>query len=174
MPHSPDPATLSKSTSAIRWKTSGTDRPTFTADSPASKVILGFLGGGTEQVEGWQVQMATTPRNFAVFTLSALDGKPMEQSKSLLLTAVGNVENSGMGWNADRTSVGDKWGSGPVQAEGVPAVITIRTLLPAANVYALGTTGRRTGKVDAKITDGQLSFTIGPDSKTLWYEIAAP
>ena len=135
--------------------------------------MLGFLGGTTAQVNGWRVQMTATPRNFAAFTLSALDGKPMEQSKSLLLVAVGSVENLGMVWNADRTSVGDKWGSGPTQAEGISGAIAIQTLAKSASVYALDGTGKRLNKVASKITDGLLTFDIGPENKTIWYEIAA-
>ena len=157
----------------IKWKAQGTDAPSFTADSPSSKVMLGFLGGTTAQVGGWRVQMGTTPRNFAAFTLSAMDGKPTEQSKSLLLVAVGSVENLGMGWNADRTSVGDKWGSGPTQAEGVPGAVAIQTLAKSAIVYALDGTGKRLEKVASRIADGLLTFAIGPENKTIWYEIAA-
>ena len=157
----------------IKWKTQGTETPTFTADSPSSKVLLGFLGGTTAQVDGWRVQMGTTPRNFAAFTLSALDGKPMEQSKSMLLVAVGSVENFGMGWNADRTSVGDKWGTGPTQAEGIPGAVAIQTLAKSATVYALDGTGKRLEKVASKIAGGLLTFSIGPENKTIWYEIAA-
>ena len=155
----------------LKWKAEGTDAPYFLADSPSSKAMLGFLGGTTAQTDGWRIQMATTPRNFAAFTLSALDGKPMEQSKALLLIAVGSVENLGMGWNADRTSVGDKWGTGPTQAEGVHGVVSIRTLATSGTVYALDGTGKRRGKVESKIANGLLTFAIGPESKTIWYEI---
>ncbi len=161
-------------TGPIQWKTAGTGKPTFTADSPSSKVMLGFLGGEVAQTDGWRVAMANTPRNFAAFTLSAMDGRPMEQSKSLLLVAVGTVENLGMVWNADRTSVGDKWGGGPTQAEGVPALVAIRTLAKSATVYALDGTGKRLNKVPSKISEGLLTFSIGPENKTIWYEIAAP
>ena len=50
-----------------------------------------------------------------------MDGQPINQSRSLLLTAVGKVENKGMQWNAERTSVGRDWGTGPTRAEGIPA-----------------------------------------------------
>ena len=163
----------SESSGPIQWRATGTDTPSFTADSPSSKVLLGFLGGATAQVDGWRVQMAATPRNFAAFTLSAMDGKPMEQSKSLLLVAVSSVANIGMVWNADRTSVGDKWGSGPTQAEGVSGAVAVQTLAKSATVYALDGTGRRLTKVASKLADGLLTFNIGPENKTIWYEIAA-
>jgi hypothetical protein len=160
-----------KATGPIDWQTDGTDKPVFTADSPSSKVMVGFLGGQSVQMPGWLVQMAETPRNFAALMLTARDGKPTDQSRSLLLTAVGSVENTGMQWNADRTSVGDKWGTGPTRAEGVPASITLQTSALSATVYALDGTGQRLGPVDSKLSGGTLTFAIGPTYKTLWYEI---
>jgi len=35
-------------------------------------------------------------RNFAVLTLNAVDGQPLDRSSRLLLVAAGNVENTGM------------------------------------------------------------------------------
>jgi hypothetical protein len=102
-----------------------------------------------------------------------MDGRDTEHSHSLLLTAVGRVENVGMVWNATRTSIGDQWGTGPTQAEGVSAAITLHTVTTYANVYALDSTGKRVGKIDAKLLAGTLTFAIGPANKTLWYEIEA-
>ena len=158
------------SESAITWKPTGSDA-LFTADSPSSKVMVGFLGGQSGVLPGWTVQMGTTTRNFGVFTLTARDGMPTETSKSLLLTAVGSVENQGMKWNADRTSVSDQWGAGPVSAEGIPAHIVIRTTAKNATVYALDPTGKRKGKVPATLKDGILSVSIGAEYATLFYEI---
>jgi hypothetical protein len=76
-----------------------------------------------------------------------------------------------MKWNAERTSVGNQWGSGPALAEGVPATIALRTLAHTATVHALDATGKRRGRVDARLADGILTFDIGPVHKTLWYEI---
>lgn len=155
----------------IDWQTAGADKPIFTADSPYSKAIVGFLGGRSAESGGLLVQMGETPRNFAALTLTALDGQSSERSHSLLLTAVGSVENTGMKWNSDRTSVGDQWGTGPVLAEGIPATITLRTVMTIATVYALDATGKRLGKIDSKLSGGALTFAIAPANKTLWYEI---
>ena len=43
----------------------------------------------------------------------------------------------------------------------------------AARVYALDGNGTRVGEVPASLAAGKLSFTIGPQFKTPWYEIAA-
>lgn len=40
--------------------------------------------------------------------LTALDDQPIAKSKQLLLLASSGAENTGMKWNADRTSVGNQ------------------------------------------------------------------
>ena len=156
---------------AVNWRGAGTDRAVFTADSACSKAAVGLLGGQTVELSGWSVKHAGDAPAFAALTLTAMDERDTARSRSLLLTAVGRVENTGMHWNAARNSVGKEWGTGPTLAEGVPAVITLRTQARTAKVHALDATGKRRSVVDGNLADGILSFTIGPDRKTLWYEI---
>jgi len=77
-----------------------------------------------------------------------------------------------MVWNADRTSVGDQWGHGPILAEGIPATVVLKTDgTPGRQVWALNAAGKRTMEVPAISANGSLTFTVGPQFKTLWYEI---
>ena len=99
-----------------------------------------------------------------------MDRRPLAESRRLLLTLAGKVENQDMGWNAARTSVGNKWGHGPTVAEGIPAAVSLRTT-GARHVWALDSTGKRVGDVHAAWADGLLTFTVGPQFKTLWYEV---
>ncbi len=159
--------------SALRWTGAGTEQALFRADSARSRVLVGFLGGRTLEGSGWKVEGPPAREGFAALMLSPVDGRPVEQSRSLLLTAVGRVENQGMGWNAERTSVGKQWGQGPTRAEGIAARISLQTQARAATIHALDERGRRRSRVESQLKDCQLHFTIGPDHKTLWYEIEA-
>jgi hypothetical protein len=47
------------------------------------------------------------------------------------------------------------------------------TAAKSVKVYALDGAGARAGEVPVILTDGKLSFDIGPRFKTLWYEIVA-
>jgi hypothetical protein len=165
------PAPTEKEEPAFRWNAGTADKPVVVADSPSSRMMIGFLGGQDLTLSGWHVSMPESERNFAAITLSALDGMPLSQSKRMLLTAVGAVENQGMKWNANRTSVGSDWGTGPTVAEGIEAAIVLRTTAKSAQVYALDGTGKRQKKLDSKLTEGLLTFGIGAEHKTLWYEI---
>jgi len=78
-----------------------------------------------------------------------------------------------MGWNADHTSVGTQWGQAPTLCEGIAAHVTLTTAAKAATVHVLDGTGARTGEVPASVQNGKLTFDIGPQFKTLWYEIVA-
>ena len=86
---------------------------------------------------------------------------------------MGNVEITGMGWNADHTSVGTKWGRAPTVCEGISARVTLTTVAKGAKVYALDGAGEHASPVPNELDAGRLSFDIGPQFKTLWYEIVA-
>ncbi|HWI57236.1 MAG TPA: beta-galactosidase [Bacillota bacterium] len=154
--------------SPVAWDTKAM---LYTVDAPAIKAVVGRCTGNTTKLDGAEFDVKTNPRNFAVLTLSAADGHPLAQSRRLLLAAAGNVENTGMGWNAEHTSVGTRWGGAPTICEGIAARITLATAARSAKIYALDGAGAHTGEVPASLAAGKLSFDIGPRFKTLWYEI---
>jgi hypothetical protein len=145
----------------------------YTVDAPSAKAVVGRCTGRTTVLAGTEFDVKANSRNFAVLTLNAVDGKPLDRSGRLLLVAAGNVENTDMGWNADHTSVGTRWGRAPTVCEGISAKVTLQTAAKAARVYALDGNGARAGEVPAQLAADNLSFDIGPRFKTLWYEIVA-
>ena len=159
-------------TQGLTWKSSSSSEALFTMDSPYAKVVVGFLGGRSAEASGLAIAVEPSQRSFASLTLTSMDGKPTDQSQSLLLTAVDKVENPGLEWNADRTFAGNAWSSGPTMAEAVTATIRLVTTAPKT-VYALDASGKRAGAVPSAVADGHLTFSIGPQYRTLWYEIAA-
>lgn len=142
----------------------------YQAISPNAATVVGYVGGQTVALGGSTLAFPKFGNNFAAVTLTPTDGKPLAASLRLLLTLVGKVENQGMVWNADRTSVGDQWGHGPTVAEGIPATVRLKTSL-ARRVWALDVTGKRVQEVPATYANGALTFTVGPKYKTLWYEV---
>lgn len=56
----------------------------------------------------------------------ALDGKPLQDSRQMLLAASARTENTAMDWNVDRTSLdNDGWGRPPTLSEAVPLDLTV-------------------------------------------------
>jgi len=156
--------------SQIAWDT---EAAIYIVDAPAAKAVVGRCTGKTTRLDGAEFEVKSNERNFAALTLNAMDGKPIAQSRRLLLAAAGNVENTGMGWNDKHTSVDSHWGQAPTVCEGIAAKIAVATQLKPAKVFALDGSGARAGEVPATLADGKLTFEIGPQFKTLWYEIAA-
>jgi hypothetical protein len=69
--------------------------------------------------------------------------------------------------------VGRSWGKGPVRAEGIPATLTLQTAARRVRVHALDTTGKRREAIPTRLDNGRATFRIGPQRRTLWYEIEA-
>jgi len=149
---------------------SSADGNQYAAVSPAAQSAVGYVGGHTVTLGDNKLAFPEFGNNFAAVTLTAMDQNLLSGSQKLLLTLVGKVENQGMGWNADRTSVGDQWGQGPTVAEGVPATVTLKTDSPRS-VWALDGTGRHSQRVPAAYANGILTFTVGPQYQTLWYAV---
>jgi hypothetical protein len=142
----------------------------YVAQGPGALAVAGFVGGDKVTTPNASFQFPAFGNNYAAFILSGADGKPLSKSERLLLTIGGQVENIGMGWNADRTSVSNNWGTGPAQVEGIPATVTL-TNTQVQHVWALDATGVRIAEVPLKRVGEQISFAIGPQYKTLCYEI---
>jgi hypothetical protein len=145
----------------------------FSLNAPRSKVATGFLGGYILTLGELKLNVPVAGNNFSTIALSSLDSKSIPESSSLLLTAVGKAENIAMGWNAERNSVGNAWGRGPTQIEGIAADIQILTAAQSVKVFALDTTGARVAQIPSTLRAGVLRFQIAPRWKTAWYEIAA-
>lgn len=154
--------------SQVAWNT---EFRLFIVDSPMVKAVVGRSAGRSTKLSEVEFDVKANARNFAVLTLSSIDKLPISKSRRLLLVAAGNVENTAMGWNASHTSVGRQWGTAPTVCEGIAAQVKLAVANKNARVYALNGAGARANEALASIVDGKLSFEIGPQFKTLWYEI---
>ena len=128
-----------------------------------------MIGGRSFDLDGVRLRVGRVERNYAAVVLTSLDGKPIERSRRLLLAAVGSAENQGMGWNAERTSVGNRWGTGPTMVNGVPLEIDLP--FRARKVSALDGRGLPRASVPAHPSGAGCHISVGPRFRTLWYEI---
>jgi hypothetical protein len=146
----------------------------YEVDAEAAKAVVGFVGGGRVDLDGVSLEFppfGLGEEGFAALTLVDLGGGPLARTTRALLTLVGRAENRGMGWNEDRTSVGDRWGEGPVEAEGVPCTVEVKAARRLF-VWALDGRGLRRARVESTFRGGTLRFAAGPAHRTVWYEIA--
>jgi hypothetical protein len=91
-------------------------------------------------------------------------------AKRILITATGDIENTGMGWkNAAKTSVGRDWGKAPVLVEGPAAKIELLEFLGGGKFKAWALDERGQRRAEIPVANGTLE--IGPQHRTLWYEV---
>lgn len=141
----------------------------FTVNAPQVRAWTGFT---PNQVALGSVTFTRTPATppFAAVTLTALDGRPVERSGRLLLTAMGRAENVGMGWNAERDSVSDQWGTGPVHIETVPLRIQFRGT-QVRKAYVLDPNGRRRFALPVTVRGGVAEVFLQRAHRTAWLEL---
>lgn len=101
-----------------------------------------------------------------------IKGEGFDRPGRILLAATGKVQNTGWDFRkeGDRVTVGRRWGDEPILCEGVPARIVLPVSSSRVRVYALDEAGRRRDAVTVSGGD-QAVLEIGPQYRTLWYEI---
>ncbi len=154
-------------TGEIVWDTTDPKQATYLVNAPAVRAAVGYVAGRKFNLGDVTVRFGQSANNFASFALAALDGRPIAQSKRLLLVACGRVENTGMVWNDQRTSVADRWGTAPTVVEGIALQVTVPGSL--ARVAALDGTAVPQAEVPTSSVGGATVLDLGPSWKTVWY-----
>jgi len=155
------------STGQIEWDATDPKKATYTINAPAVRLAVGYIGGREIKLGDAAIRVTKAANDWAALAIGALDGKPIAESSRVLVVAVGRVENTNMGWDEKRTTVGKNWGGAPVVCEGIEA--TVR--LPGVKrLVALDGTGAPGAEVKpAAGAPNSAEFQIGPQYKTLWY-----
>jgi hypothetical protein len=151
------------------WDASDRTQAHLLVNTPNSRAVWGLVAGQKFDLGGVQLALGATDHNYAALILTSLDGKPLEKARRILLAAVGSAANQGMVWNDARTSVGNKWGTGPTLVNGISAEVTLP--FRVKSVQALDGRGQPQAAVPVRIEGNTSRFTIGPQHRTLWYEV---
>lgn len=116
------------------------------------------LGPFTFTLEG------DSPGRDVTLMVAALDDEELATSRRIWLAVISRAENIGMGWDANRTTVGSKWGRGPAEVLGVVAEVT----LPDGGRWKVQALDPR-GNPQQEVANDAASFRILPDQKTVWW-----
>ncbi len=146
-----------------------------TINTPRSKAVVGYGGGRRYELGGLVIEPGQTRQDgWSALTLTSIEGDLATSPSRWLITATGHVENTDMGWkNTEHTSVGNDWGKAPTLVEGIPASFTVPFAAEHVEVWALDERGQRRISVPCRAAPGgHAVITIGPEWKTLWYEVA--
>jgi hypothetical protein len=142
----------------------------ITARSPKTQGVIGFAAGGTYDLPAVTVKVHETP--FVSLVMTALDGKPLDQSRHILVTAMARDKQMGAGYTADGKQLYDT-GSEPLLLEPVQATLTFKgaglSSVKVVDVYGVptATNVQRNGN----------TFNIDGRYATYYYEVkrdAAP
>ncbi len=148
-----------------------TVKKTVTLNSPKSRLFIGSCKGESVKLGDVSVQVTKSLLDWAAITVTAMKGSSIATSPSILITATGYAQNTGMMWNNDRMdSVGSNWGTAPSLVECISARITVPAR-KGLRVWSLDERGQRARQVPVTVKGKQASFTIGPEFKTIWYEV---
>jgi hypothetical protein len=156
----PGATTFPSDTGELSWDTK---EGVLSMTSPRFQGAVGFIGGRRLALGDFTLEMAKRPE-FSAVSLCPLDGRPLKESKRILLTLAGRAEDTGQSW--EEGSEGDfaaTSGERPVLAEPVRGRLTWegRTL----KVFALSASGKRVEEVGS----GE-ALEFGGD-QTMWYEL---
>ena len=143
-------------------------------DSPLSQVIAGFIGyRQTNTTTNLAVQISTP---YAAIALTSIDGAPITHSTRMLLVAVGRTVNTGLELGSGKDGKIEilKTGRKPTLVEALRGTMQLKNLSPGGRqVFALDSQGRRMGEVEVQQKDGELSFSLSPRWRTIWFEVCA-
>ena len=154
-----------------------------TIDTPMTKAAYGMLGKN-EPIELNGLRIACQSE-YAVIAMSSLNNDlDIGHSDSILLTTVGQAENTGMKWvkapDAVQRNDGfapymqlEDMGHPPIIAEVIEADIELTTDRSNMVVWAISAEGLLMGNVPTVYEDGKLKFTLGKKYASIYYLIQA-
>jgi hypothetical protein len=177
----PERKVLVSDTGELTWNTELPGAAYWTVDTANTKAFSGFPRGRTIKLGEVTLAIGKTRLDWATVSLVSRRATGFGESgrpANVLVAATGLVANQGMvidQVNAEEITLHDKWGTGTVLAEGIPATIALPSDPAKTRCFALDPSGNRKQDVPVeKAEHGGSKITIGPAYQTVWYEIDLP
>lgn len=182
---SPETKEITNEFKEIKWNFQQEEKGYFVVDTARSKVFSGFVTAPYD-FDGLTLDIGETALGWATVSLvkakGLVDGEAKTgvlSSGSYLLTATGDMRNTDAVYKTTNGNAvthagafGGSAGHAPTLCEGVPAALTLPGVKASnVEVYALDASGARAAKVDVEALDDGARVAIGPEYKTIWYEI---
>ena len=112
-------------TKQLSWLLSPkTGNGAVTVDTDRSTALVGFVKENSVSTSHLSADIQDT---FSAITLSALDDQPLSRSGSMLLTATGRAENTGMVWDENRANVTAR-GTAPTRIEVIKGWLLLKNI----------------------------------------------
>jgi len=140
----------------------------FTLNTEFSKCVSGFISNKEIDLDGVKINVDNT---FATVMLTSLDDSPIDSSKRILLTMVGNSRNYGQIFSEDTNTV-IKGGQYPIITEQITGKFTF-DIKGAYKVYVLNSSGERIQEIPLNVTESGFEFNVDKDFETMNIEIVS-
>jgi len=165
---------LVSDTGQIRWNLETPDAGTFLVDAPRVKLFTGFVRGRTFALSDIALQVGPTRLDWVTISMTVIEGQGFDKPGRVLIAATGWEQNEGAkleSLGGDRVTLSDRWGTSPLLCEGVRAKIALPVAPDRVRVYPLDESGGRRAAIACSAQDGKTLVTLGPEHKTVWYEV---
>jgi len=117
----------------------------FRVDAPSAKMFTGFL---PPFLDFKDVRVTHIDRNWGTISLIAEDGLPLDQSTSILVTAMSNGQNTGFTITPENLTTTDYFQQGAAQICGIPGTTPIVVDRVSATIQAKWLKGMKYQKVN--------------------------
>ena len=143
----------------LRWSVDENAQGLYQAIAPQAQVYTGHAGRFGGATDG---RVRIQSPEFVALTVT-----PLDYGSTILVTACGRVENTGMQFSADRRTVGRNWGEAPVRIETVRGKVT----LPEGRwtCHALAPDGSPKQRVPLAQENGRTVLSLSGEYETMWY-----
>ena len=173
------PKRIVSDTGELVWDNEMNEKGVWTVNTRNTKVFSGFPAGRTFDLGGVRIKVGETSIGWATVSLVSHDatgfgedGRPAR----ILLAATSLSLNAGVKFTEHEENkiscYGADWGHSPVVNEGVPASVTLPADASRVRCRALDEHGEPKAEVPVSAdAAGRAVVLIGPEYRTVWYEI---
>ncbi|MDP5238028.1 carbohydrate binding domain-containing protein [Uliginosibacterium sp. 31-16] len=167
----PLPLPVRSETGELLWGLAGIGGKTVIIDSPRSKGLIGARLGQPFDAHGVELELLGARNDWGVLMATLIEGRDFASPGKVLISALGQVENSGQRWLDDKkTTVGRNFGSAPTVVEGLAARVTLPVEARRVRAWALDERGNRREEIKVGGSE-RATLEIGEAWRTLWYEV---
>ena len=169
----------------IEWNRDIPDRGMFIVRTDNTKLFSGFPAGRTvDWGDGIRFTVGETKLGWTTMSLVSKKANGFAHRSKAILAATGYTKLTGQKYvyepdpkDPSQPSVflhckNVEWGTGPMLTEGIQATVKLASKARQTRCWALDERGARMKRVPVKkAEDGCALLEIGPEYKTVWYEI---
>lgn len=162
---------VSSDTGELTWGLRGEGGPAVSLSAARSAALIGYRLGRPISLSGVAIELTEARNGWGALSATVLEGKSFSGPCRILITALGQVENTGQQWlDEKKTTLGRHFGTAPTLVEGLGFRISLPSGTVAARAWALDERGGRGEEIPVSGGPGAV-VEFSARYRTLWYEV---